>query len=466
MLDDLKELIAIRSVMDKPGDGAPFGRGPREALDKFLSIAAGYGMKTRNENGYCGWAEIGNGKDMLGILGHLDVVPEGDGWSHDPYSMVVEDGLIKGRGVADDKGPTVAALHAMKRIAENGAKLNHRIRLIVGCNEENGSQCIEYYRDHCEIPKASFVPDADFPVINSEKGILHLVLDIRPDEYFARNILNIRAGERPNIVPDLCIADIPKGCELYEKFAAAGKDSSLFLTPRIAAHLINNGMRTEDFSVHYFEDKLTVEARGVAGHAMAPDKGENAAMKIIALLDAMSDGKSETLVLLKKYLCAPNPANDLGIAKFDEVSGELTVNLGMINLIKRDETALRCVLDCRLPVCADHNDVVKTIAEKFKNGKLAVDRWSPNLYVPKDSKLVKALLSAYAKTAGGKTECLYCGGGTYARELPNAVAFGPTFPGLETNIHNVDESFPLELFEKLPDIYCEAILTLDKEFAE
>ena len=180
MLDDLKKLIAIRSVMDKPGDGAPFGRGPREALDKFLSIAAGYGMKTRNENGYCGWAEIGNGKDMLGILGHLDVVPEGDGWSHDPYSMVVEDGLIKGRGVADDKGPTVAALHAMKRIAENGAKLNHRIRLIVGCNEENGSQCIEYYRDHCEIPKASFVPDADFPVINSEKGILHLVLDIRP----------------------------------------------------------------------------------------------------------------------------------------------------------------------------------------------------------------------------------------------------------------------------------------------
>ena len=140
MLNDLKKLIAVPSVMGDPQPGAPFGPGPKAALEEFLRIAAGYGLKTHNENGYCGWAEWGDGNDLLGILGHLDVVPAGDGWSHDPFTLICEDGLLYGRGVADDKGPTVAALHALVRLKENGTPLNHRVRLIVGCHEENGSE--------------------------------------------------------------------------------------------------------------------------------------------------------------------------------------------------------------------------------------------------------------------------------------------------------------------------------------
>lgn len=149
MLNDLKKLIAIPSVMGEAEEGAPFGKAPRAALDCFLEIAANYGLKTHNENGYCGWAELGDGKGMLGILGHLDVVPAGDGWSNEPYSMVCEDGLIKGRGVADDKGPTVAALHALKRLKESGKKLNNRIRLIVGWQRSAFAVWRTYWRQRC-----------------------------------------------------------------------------------------------------------------------------------------------------------------------------------------------------------------------------------------------------------------------------------------------------------------------------
>ncbi len=462
MLNDLKELIAVKSVMGEAKEGAPFGEGPRAALDCFLRIAAAYGLKVHDENGYCGWAELGEGKDMIGILGHLDVVPAGDGWSHDPYSLVCEGGLLYGRGVADDKGPTVAALHALKRLKEKKIPLRHRIRLIVGCNEENGSECIKHYRAHCEIPTASFVPDADFPIINSEKGILHLTLRLPADKIFAENVTKLQAGVRPNIVPDTCTAEVPRGCALYETILSLGRDNSLFSHPQASTVIVNGGMRIEDFAVHFFEDKLILEARGVAGHAMAPDKGENAAQKMCKLLDGLLCGKSKTLAALHKYLCAPNPAEDLGIAAEDNVSGNLTVNLGIVRFVSGDE--LQLVLDCRLPVCADHATVVKTIASRLDGARIHEDRFSPNLYIPEDSKLVRALLEAYEEVCGEKGACLYCGGGTYARELPNAVAFGPTFPGLETNIHNIDESFPVELFDKLPDIYESAILKLDKAF--
>lgn len=463
MLNDLKKLMEIESVMGEPHEGAPFGAGPRAALDCFLSIASSYGMKVHNENGYCGWAEIGEGKEMLGILGHLDVVPAGEGWSRNPYTLSVDGGNLYGRGVTDDKGPTIAALHAMKRIAESGVKLRHRVRLIVGCNEENGSQCIEYYREHCEIPAASFVPDADFPIINSEKGILHLSLQLPADKLFTENVTSIGAGLRPNIVPDLCTAEAAADSTLYEKIAGYGRDNSVFRTPAVAKIIIDGGMRIEDFSVHFFEDKLVLEARGVAGHAMAPDKGENAAQKMIKLLSALLGGKSESLASLAKYLCAPNSASDLGIAAEDKVSGNLTVNLGMINY-RSGQNNVDITLDLRLPICADCEKVIATIRKRFPTATVVKNRWSPNLYIPEDSPLVQALLSAYTEVTGEKPECLYCGGGTYARELPNAVAFGPTFPNLETNIHNVDESFPIELFEKLPEIYKAAILKLDSAF--
>ena len=462
MLNDLRELIAVKSVMGEAKENAPFGEGPRKALDVFLNIAARYGFKTHDEGGYCGWAGMGEGEDIIGILGHLDVVPAGEGWSHDPYSLAIEDGLLLGRGVADDKGPTIAALHAMKRIKDSGIKLRHRVRLIVGCNEENGSQCIEYYREHCEIPKASFVPDADFPIINSEKGILHLLLTLDCDSALTQNVSKMNAGIRPNVVPDLCSLDVPKDSELYGYLEKLGSDNSVFTRPEVATVIARGNMRIEDFSIHFFEDKLVLEARGVAGHAMDPDKGENAAVKMLKLLSGLpATKKSAALNSIVGALGANDSAKLLGIECEDEVSGKLTVNLGILEL---KSGKLNITLDLRLPVCADHEKVKAKIAERISGAVVAELRFSPNLYIPADNPLITARLSAYEEVTGEKGECLYCGGGTYARELPNAVAFGPTFKGLETNIHNIDESFPIELMEKLVGIYEKAILKLDLLF--
>lgn len=460
MLNDLKELLAVPSVMGKAENGAPFGAGPKAALCKFLEIAARYGLRTHNENGYCGWAEWGEGDELLGILGHLDVVPAGNGWSHEPFALTCENGMLYGRGVADDKGPTVAALHALVRLKEKGVPLRHRVRLIVGCNEENGSECIEYYRGHCEIPVASFVPDADFPLINSEKGILHADILLLADPVLRENITELCAGDRPNVVPAEARAVVPKHSPLFRKLSALGHDNEIFSAPEIATAIVTAHMRIEDFSVHFFEDKLTIEARGVAGHAMAPEKAENAAVKLLVLLAALLP-QSTVLMQCAQKLNAPNPAALLGMAASDEISGDLTVNLGVV---KYDRRALILTLDCRLPLCADMKEVVRTLQADFPACVLHVDRFSPNLYVPQDGKLAQALLSAYEEVTGEKGKCLYCGGGTYARELPNAVAFGPTFPDLETDIHNADEHFPVELFHKLPDIYEAAIRKLDEVF--
>ena len=195
MLNDLSEVIAINSVeSERTASDAPFGQNLRNALDWFLNKASSYGLKVSENHGYYGWAEYGEeGAPLIGIPAHIDIVPVGEGWTGDPLKLRIEDGKAYGRGVADDKGPLVASLWAIKRLREEKLPLRHRVRLIVGCNEESGSECLKKYALEDEIPVMSFVPDADFPVINSEKGLLHLKASLSLDESFSSNISSISA---------------------------------------------------------------------------------------------------------------------------------------------------------------------------------------------------------------------------------------------------------------------------------
>lgn len=466
MLNDLKELLAIESIMGEPSEGAPFGEGPRRALDWFLEKAASYGLTVGQSQGYCGWAEYGNEGPLMGILCHLDVVPVGEGWSYPPFTLTVQNGYLYGRGVVDNKGPAVVALHVLKTLREKGIKLRHRVRVIVGCNEENGSACVQHYAKNCEIPAFNFVPDADFPVINSEKGIAHLTLTLPVDPYITANLSALDAGSRPNIVPDHCAFTVRGGSPLYKKLQAMadvqGVDR-LFFDAATAAALIGDGYRPEDFSAHFFPDRVEVEARGVAGHAMAPDKGENAFYKAIALLGILHDSPSPLLDMLGHFLCTPLATERLGIAKADEQSGKLTLNTGVVHL---SGDALAVMLDLRLPISANFDAVCDKLRSHLpQGGTLTVDHWAPNLFVDKNSPLIRTLLQVYAAQTGEKSECVQSGGGTYARELPHSVAFGPTFPDTVTNIHNIDECISTVQFHKLFDIYYAAVLALDKEMA-
>ncbi len=452
MFEDLAEIISIPSVLGEAAPDAPFGKECRRALDWFLAKGKEYGFKTEDLQGYCGYCEYGEGKEMIAILCHLDVVPAGTGWTYPPYKLTNVDGMLYGRGVVDDKGSVVMCLNALKEIKESGIKLNKRVRIIAGCNEEHGSECIKYYSKHGEIPSLCFVPDSDFPLINSEKGILHIDVSLTPDPAFADSVKSISGGESYNVVPERASVTIKNGSEFAKKLN--GSTAEVFSSPEFASAIISHSHEIKDYSITANGD-LTIETKGVSGHAMEPHKADNAIWKLFHLLEPMG---SPTVALMNKYICTPDALRALGLYCKDDKSGDLTMSMGIIEL---KDGKLRFTLDMRLPLCADYKNIIATV-EKALDAKVSIAKYAPNLYIPEDSLLVKTLLSVYQKCTGEKPECLVCGGGTYARELPNAIAFGPTFSDMETNIHNIDECSSVENFMKAFKIYKEAILALAK----
>lgn len=452
MFKDLAEIVAIPSVLGEAEPNAPFGKECRRALDWFLAKGKEYGFKTEDLNGYCGFAEYGEGEEMIGILCHLDVVPAGSGWTYPPYALTNVDGMLYGRGVVDDKGSVVMCLNALKEIKDSGAKFRKRVRIIAGCNEEHGSECIKYYTKHGEIPSLCFVPDSDFPLINSEKGILHLRVSVTADKEFADSVKGICGGESFNVVPDHAEITIKRNSKIAEKLC--GENESVFKSPKYASAIIEHSHSIGDYSITSNGD-LKIEAKGVSGHAMAPEKADNAIWKLFHLL-APTD--NSTVSLMNQYICNPKALDELGLSCSDEKSGNLTMNMGIIDFT---EGKLNFTLDMRLPLCADYRKIAETLETKL-GAKVEICKYAPNLYIPEDSLLVRTLKKVYENCTGEKADCLVCGGGTYARELPNAIAFGPTFLGMETNIHNIDECSSVDNFMKAYKIYREAIIALAK----
>lgn len=462
MLDDLKEIIAIDSVYSSPQENAPFGAKARQALDWFLRKSKSFGFETGELDGYCGWAQIGSGKRLIGVLCHLDVVPAGGGWTYPPFDMTVDGGKIYGRGVADDKGALVACMHAMKSILDSGVKLDGRLRIIVGCNEENGSACMKYYASHGEIPTASIVPDADFPIINSEKGIVSYLVKIPLDDFFEDNIAALDGGVKTNVVADSASVTIKKASPLYNLLKELSPlDERLFKTAPIAEALITGGNEFKDFGIYETDKGLVIEAAGIAGHAMDPEKGDNAIWKIFRILDAAGEKlPSDVVKSVFENICSPMACEKIGFGCCDEQSGDTTCNLGVAHV---ENGCLNLDLNIRLPICCDKDSVKKLLLDKLPSGTEADEyMYSPNLFIDKDAPLIKTLLKVYGDCTGNETYCLHTGGGTYAKELPGAVAFGPAFPDTVTNLHNADENLPVAEFEKLFDIYRAAMLALDK----
>ena len=468
MLNDLKELIAIKSVLSE-GDmtkAAPFGLGNRQALDWFLNRAGEYGLKTGELDGYVGWAEYGDGEECVAALCHLDVVPAGDGWLTDPFALVQKDGYLYGRGVADNKGSAILCLHALKQIKESGLKTKHRLRLIVGLNEEHGSACIKHLMKNGkkeDIPFISFVPDSAFPLINSEKGILHMSVKVPLDEFFSENIAFIEGGQSINVIPDKAGVSIFKDSELGKAIDNLNNgeiNSKFFSSSLLAGGILASGAGLDDFSIKNETQVYTIEAVGLAGHAMAPEKGDNAIWKIVTILDTIATA-SPVAGVLKNYFCNTKAADNLGIYKEDKESGELTMNIGIIEF--DDDNYLRFTMDVRLPISAKYEDVKKRVEEVLPRGsRVEVLRYAPNLFVSEDDDLIKTLLKVYEDKTGKKGYCIKTGGGTYARDLPKAVAFGPVGEDIETNLHKAQENMSVKDFETAFEVYKAAFIELGK----
>ena len=455
IISAIQTCIQIKSVKDieHASPGAPFGPGIQEALEWTLALGEKYGFTVKNVEGYAGHIEMGTG-DLLGILGHLDVVPEGDGWSVPPYSATIKDGKILGRGALDDKGPSLTTLFAMKAIKDANIPLNMRVRLILGTDEESGWADLDYYLKKEEVPQIGFAPDAEFPVIHAEKGILHLEFS-RSQETSFPHLVRVQGGERANVVADVCEITV-KGIKLE---IISNKLNDFTFPKGVSAKPGSLETSQEIEQEIGQETKLTF--RGIGAHGSLPQNGKNAILYALHFLRTLPLN-SEEQHLLDFILTHPGTGfygEGFGIALSDESSGKLSLNLGILELTS---DKVRFVIDIRYPVTFKRDDVFLPIekiaqSEKFR---LKVLTHQEAHHVPKDSALVQALLKAYADVTGLEPFAFAIGGGTYAKALPQGVAFGPVFPGEPELIHCPDEYISIENLLQTTKVYAQAILNL------
>ena len=440
MIEDIKMLCAIPSTQDDNtvAEFAPFGKANRQALDAMLKIGKRDGFKVEDVDGYAGHIDIGEGNETFGILGHLDVVPVNEiGWDSDPFEVIIKDDKLYGRGVADDKGPLLAGYYAAKIINSLNLPVKMKIRVIFGCNEELGSRCVKYYFSKKPYPKMGFTPDASFPVVYGEKAGCEFVIEGNVEK---GGLIYLSAGNRANIVPETCEAVI---CGNYKQYVDSYKS---FLS-------INN--LTGDIEEEGNHTKLVL--KGKSAHASTPEEGINAVVYLCKYLATVVDNKLVNFIL--EYLDDCN-GKKLGIDHVG-VMGPLTLNLGIISYCKEN---FKITLDLRCPHDMDFDNMIsksQTVCANY--GFNESHNIGKALYVDPDSKLIKTLHEAYVNVTGdtvNKPQTM--GGGTYAKSMPNCVAFGAEFLGEDNLIHGNNENIKIESLLKATEIYCQAIYNLIK----
>ncbi|WP_028273258.1 M20 family metallopeptidase [Atopococcus tabaci] len=429
-VESLKEIIAIPSVLDENDtSGKPFGKAIDDSLKATLKICEELGMSTFYEpNGYYGYADYGEGEELVGILCHLDVVPAGDvsRWETNPFEGVVKDGVIYGRGTQDDKGPTIAALYAFKAVVDAGYTFNKRIRFIFGTDEESYWRGIDAYKQQEEEPHFGFVPDGTFPLTYAEKGLWQARL-VGPGS----DTLKLNVGGAPNVVP---------GQASY-----SGEDAEA-----VSATLLEMGAESQ-------LEGQTVTVYGKSVHASVAGTGVNAVIELAQALAKHHDEPALTF-LTQSIGSEANGESLFGEVK-DEVSGQMTLNVGSIEI---DENKTEIVIDMRIPVTASQEELEAVMREKAGEFGLHyyLDDEIPSLYVPKDSELVTKLLDIYREKTGDMTEPYVSGGATYARKLRNMVAYGARFPNTPSLAHQENEGVELEKLYDAMDVYADTIVEL------
>ena len=455
LIADTQKLLQIKSTLDEAAatPEVPFGPGIKEALDFMLQLGEADGFKTKNVDNYGAHLEMGNGEELLGILGHLDVVPAGEGWTSDPYSAEIRDGKIFARGALDDKGPTMAAYYAMKIIKDLGVDLNKRVRLILGTDEESDWRCMDHYFEKEEMPTIGFVPDADFPIIYAEKGIADFTLDMEAKSTATESVAvkSFEAGQRFNMVPEAAKAIISLGSTNEENEWEV----------KYEQYLKENNLKGK---VTVSNNEMIFTMEGISVHGMEPDNGLNAGLKLADFLVMMPlQGDDQAFFgFIHQYLSSESRGRKLGVAYTDEITGDLTINYGIITY--KNGQAGKIAFNMRYPVTYDFENGWKTIeqiASKHQFKANIKTHLGPH-HVDANSQLVKTLQNIYQEHTGEEPELLAIGGGTYARALKNAVAFGPLFPGREDIAHQKDEYIIVEDLLKATAMYAQAIYELTR----
>lgn len=451
MLDDISLLCRINSEKSSYQEGKPFGDGASRALAVALSRAEQYGFSIHNYDNYVGTADLNDGEKQLDILAHLDVVPAGEGWTvTGPFEPLEKDGKIYGRGTADDKGPAVAALYAMRAVKELGIPLTKNVRLILGTDEECGSSDIRHYYDVEEEAPMTFSPDGAFPVVNIEKGALagHFTGSFEPSSALPR-VISLHAGTKVNVVPGKAFA-------VFE-----GLDDDL--VRQIGAQVEKE--TGVSFEIQGMNQTLEITAIGEGAHASTPQEGKNALTALLLLIKKLpfaDCAQINALHALEELF----PWNDtsglaLGIAMEDELSGDLTL---AFDLLEVTADSLDGMFDSRCPLCANEGNVLEPVKKKLAENGLTLDNDSmrPAHHVDGNSDFVKTLLNAYELYTGRKGSCVAMGGGTYVHDLKNGVAFGASMPETDNRMHGADEFAVIDELLTSAKIFAQVIVDLCK----
>lgn len=428
-IEAIKQIVAIPSVLDEKSQSTPFGQDIQKCLEETLSICSSLGLETYlDDEGYYGYAEIGEGKETLAVLCHLDVVPadnEAD-WTHPPFEPVIDNGKLYGRGTQDDKGPSIITLFALKALIDAGYTFNKKIRFIFGTDEETLWRCMDKYNKKEEKADLGFAPDSKFPLIYAEKGLWQLNLTGPGHDELALN-----TGAAFNVVPDKAIYTGDNKTKVKEALD----------------HL--------EFDYDDVDDSLIVKGKSI--HSKDAPKGINAVTRLAKALGQVYE--HPTLTFLNDIVNQDPHATNIFGELADEASGKLTFNVAKIEVTP---TESKLFIDVRLPVTADKEELERIIANIAQENGLTYQEFDylASLYVPKDSELVQTLLAIYRERTGDQTEPISSGGATYARMMDNCVCFGARLPETPDLAHQVDEYIPLENIYESLEIYAETLKRL------
>ena len=448
LIKDLQDSIRIKSVEEEAKPGMPFGEGPAKALEHFLSVGEKLGFKAENFDNYAGHIDFGTDdqEEMVGILGHVDVVPEGTGWDHDPYGAEIVDNKMFGRGTLDDKGPMMICLYAMKALKDAGVPLKRKVRMILGANEETGWGCMKHYFEKLQMPHpaVSFTPDSEFPVTFAEKGILRALFKVKTDADIA-----VKAGNVFNAVPESATITLPLS---YKE--AAERELPLY----------NEGKENK-VSFEITENKIVVTSKGVAAHAAHPSLGYNslsALMIFLGRLDIKENGFKEMIKFFNDKIQMEFNGKLLGLNLVDEPSGEITINFGKCYV---ENGELIVSMDMRFPVTFEAESIKEKLFAVLDEYGLTFEplKEEKPLYVPKDNFLVKTLMEVYQDMTGDmESQPISTGGGTYAKAVSNCVAFGALLKGTPDSMHQKNECIDLASLDTLLPLFVETIYRLAK----
>ena len=449
LLGELEALVAINTERTDAREGMPFGEGNAKCAEAGMELFRRAGMKASNYENFVITADLlPEAPQGLDILAHLDVVPAGEGWTvTEPFTMKLLDGKVYGRGTADDKGPALCALYAMKAIRELGIPMKRNVRLVLGFDEECGSSDLDYYFQKEKSAPYSLSPDADFPMINIEKGGLHS--GFRSDGKMAEQLPRVTAisgGQKVNVIPGKAQATV-QGVDEKTVLAAAASIA---------------GIR---FSCQKTEEGLVIEAVGSTGHASMPSSSNNAVTGLLEVLSALplSDAPIHDQIRAVSKLFPHNDyyGNGLGVALEDDVSGKTVMSLTICSFAP--DSGFTGLFDCRACLSANDANTTDVVYNAFRQAGLAPmeeRKMYPPHHVPEDSALIQTLLDVYQDFTGSRPKPLCIGGGTYVHEIENGVAFGCSFPGLDNRLHAADEFITVEQLLFTCKIYARAMIAL------